>query len=68
MTRARFVRAFKAAARKVLLAEKALDKAEKEYDDLRSRMRKIAEFYGWQMPRTNLTNPFRVGKREMPKF
>ncbi len=54
MTRAECVRKFKAAAKRVVKAERELDMASKDYD----RASALAYKKGWKMPRTVLSNPF----------
>lgn len=53
MTRAECVRKFKAAAKRVVRAEREIDRATEGYD----KMRDIASKNGWKMPRTILSNP-----------
>lgn len=54
MKQAEFTKKFKAAAKRVLNAEREHDRASEEYD----KMRDVARKNGWTPPRTALTNPF----------
>ena len=54
MTRSECIRKFKAAAKRVLRAERELDRATESYDKIRG----VAFKNCWDLPRTTLSNPY----------